>query len=55
MQITNNKPESIKLTLQDNTYQTIDPWDGIQTKLLRRYALADWNLKRAIYAMVVYD
>ena len=45
----------LALRYTDNDIDIIDPWDGIQTKLLRRYALADWNLKRAIYAMVVYD
>jgi hypothetical protein len=33
----------------------IDPWDGARTKLLQRYAKEDWDLERAIYAMVVYD
>jgi hypothetical protein len=45
----------LALSYADNDIDIIDPWDGVQTKLLRRYALADWNLKRAIYAMVVYD
>jgi hypothetical protein len=45
----------LALRYTDNDIDIIDPWDGSQTKLLRRYALADWNLKRAIYAMVVYD
>lgn len=33
----------------------IDPWDGAKTKLLQRYAKDDWDLERAVYAMVVYD
>lgn len=33
----------------------IDAWDGVETKLLQRYALTDWSLARAIYAMVTYE
>ena len=32
----------------------IDPWDGTKTQLLKRYALSNWNLARAIFAMVIY-
>ena len=27
----------------------VDPWDGTRTHLLQRYALANWDLARAIY------
>ena len=29
----------------------LDPWDGAETRLLRRYAQKHWNLERAIYGM----
>ena len=29
--------------------QIVDPWDGSRTRLLARYALAHWDLERAIY------
>ena len=45
----------LALSMQDNDINIIDPWDGAHTKLLQRYALSNWNLERAIYAMVVYE
>ena len=45
----------LALSMQDNDINIIDPWDGAHTKLLRRYVLDNWNLARAIYAMVVYE
>lgn len=29
----------------------VDPWDGTRTQLLRRYALDNWDLGRAVYGM----
>lgn len=29
----------------------VDPWDGTRTRLLRRYALDNWDLGRAVYGM----
>jgi hypothetical protein len=36
-------------TENDQDLEIIDPWDGAETRLLERYALSQWNLKRAIY------
>ena len=32
-----------------------DPWDGVQTRLLERYALGHWDLARAIYGARVFQ
>ena len=32
-----------------------DPWDGVQTHLLERYALDHWDLARAIYGARVFQ
>jgi hypothetical protein len=39
----------------DNDLLIVDPIDGSKTKLLERYAEEDWDLARAIYALVVYE
>lgn len=45
------------LAIAHNTsdIEIIDPWDGSKTKLLERYALDNWDLKRAIYSIVIYE
>lgn len=45
----------LALSSDGNDIDILDPWDGAKTKLLQRYALDDWDLARAVYAMVVYE
>lgn len=44
----------VALWSDGNEVAVIDPWDGARTNLMQRYALGNWDLARAIYAMVVY-
>lgn len=45
----------LALSSDGNDVDILDPWDGAKTKLLKRYAVSNWNLARAIYAMAVYE
>lgn len=38
-----------RFTTDDADLEIADPWDGSRTRLMQRYALANWNVARALY------
>lgn len=38
-----------RFTTDDADLEIADPWDGSRTRLMQRYALANWNVARALF------